>query len=142
MEKLKMYVNRNELNEYEMENNKISFKKLINRLFDSMIMCNDITKLFYKQIDGEFLEPELFIGYDYDEDADEYTEIYQYFIVDFNSYTYNILEKFKKELNNEFVLYYVDYLGIYVLGVTHWGTGWDYVLTDIEPTNDIDESDI
>ena len=29
------------------------------------------------------------------------------------------------------VLYYHEELDIYLWGVTHWGTSWDYVLTDI-----------
>ena len=51
-------------------------------------------------------------------------EIYQYFIVDDNGA--RILEEF-----NEIVFYNED-LDMYVWGVTHWGTSWDYVLTDIK----------
>lgn len=29
------------------------------------------------------------------------------------------------------IVYYNDTLGLYLWGVTHWGTSWDYVLTDI-----------
>ena len=141
MKKLKMFVNTKDLNEYEREHNKISYKRLVNRLFTDMILCNDITKLFYNEIGGKYTEPEVEIGYECDEN-DEYIDIYQYFIVDFNSYTYEyILKKYAKQLGNEFILYYIDQLDLYVLGVTHFGTGWDYVLTDIEPTDNINESD-
>ena len=143
MKKLKMYVNTNDLNEYEKEHNKISYKRLVNRLFTDMILCNDITKLFYNEIGGKYTEPEFVVGTDYDYETDSYADIFQYFIVDFNSYTYeHILKKYAEQLGNEFILYYIEPLDLYILGVTHFGTGWDYVLTDIEFTNDIDKSDI
>lgn len=143
MEKLKFYINNIEdLNEYEKEHNKISFKRLINKLFTDMILCNDITKLFYADINGNYIEPEYIIGTDYDEENEEYLDVYQYFIVDFSSYTYNLFEKYKEQLGKEFILYYINELDIYILGVTHFGTGWDYVLTDIEPTTNLDEMDL
>lgn len=51
-------------------------------------------------------------------------EIMQYYIVSDNAV--DILE-----LNNE-IVYYIDKLGLYVWGVTHCGTSWDYVLTNIK----------
>jgi len=51
-------------------------------------------------------------------------EIFQYFIVD--SQGAEIL----KEINE--IVYYNEELDMYVWGVTHWGTSWDYVLTDIK----------
>ena len=143
MKELKFYINNiEELNEYEKENNKISFKRLVNKLFTDMILCNDITKLFYADINGKYIEPNTEIGTDYDEENEEYVNIYQYFIVDFSGYTYNLFEKYNEQLGNEFILYYIDELDIYILGVTHLGTGWDYVLTDIEPTTNLDEADL
>ena len=51
-------------------------------------------------------------------------EIMQYYIVSDNAV--DILA-----LNNE-IVYYIDTLDLYVWGVTHWGTSWDYVLTNIK----------
>lgn len=51
-------------------------------------------------------------------------EIMQYFIV--SSQGAEILE----EINE--IVFYNDTLDLYVWGVTHWGTSWDYVLTDVE----------
>lgn len=51
-------------------------------------------------------------------------DIYQYFIVSDNAV--NLLEE-----ANE-IVYYNDELDMYVWGVTHWGTSWDYVLTNIK----------
>ena len=142
MENLKFYVsNMEDLNEYEREHNKISYKRLVDRFFTDMILCNDITKLFYNEIGGEYCEPTLELGTNYNEENDEYFEIYQYFIVDFSNYTYSLFEKYREQLGNELILYYIDELDIYILGVTHFGTGWDYVLTDFEPTTDYNKAD-
>ena len=50
-------------------------------------------------------------------------EIFQYYIVSDSGA--EILE----ECNE--IVFYNDTLNLYVWGVTHWGTSWDYVLTDI-----------
>lgn len=50
-------------------------------------------------------------------------EIFQYFIV--SSQGAEIL----KQANE--IVFYNEELDMYVWGVTHWGTSWDYVLTDI-----------
>ena len=136
---LKFYIgNEEKLNEYEKEHKKISYKTLIDYLFnDSLIICNDITKLFYQTVNGEYIEPIIEVGQDYDEEADEYKDIYQYFIVDFYS---SNLDFMKKYCQNEIVLYYIDFLDTYILGVDHFGTAWDYVLTDFEYTTDYENS--
>ena len=54
-----------------------------------------------------------------------YEEIFQYFIISDNG------AEILKDYTNEIVLYN-EALDIYVWGVTHWGTSWDYVLTDIK----------
>ena len=51
-------------------------------------------------------------------------EIFQYFIID--SRGAEILEDYTNE-----IVFYNEELDLYVWGVTHWGTAWDYVLTDI-----------
>lgn len=137
MRELKMYVKKEDLNEYEKEHNKISFKRLVNKLFTDMILCNDITKLFYSEIGGKYTEPQIKIGTDYDEETEEQIDVYQYFIVDFSNWTYELITKYKEQFGKEFILYYIKELNLYILGVTHFGTGWDYVLTDIEPSEDM-----
>ena len=54
-------------------------------------------------------------------------EIYQYYII--SDQGADILKRYTNE-----IVYYIEYLDIYIWGVTHWGTSWDYVLTDIKPT--------
>lgn len=51
-------------------------------------------------------------------------EIYQWYIISGSGA--QILEE-----NTNEILYYNEELDIYVWGVTHWGTSWDYVLTSI-----------
>lgn len=59
-----------------------------------------------------------------EEAQDSMDEIFQYYIVDGNG------AEILKEINE--IVFYNDALDMYVWGVTHWGTSWDYVLTDIK----------
>ena len=125
---MKMYVNFENLNDYEREHNKISYKKLVERYFDNMILCNNVA--------NNYEDLEIVAGSDYDEEEDTYKDIYQYFIVD-GCFDEEDLQKVGEELG---VVYYNSNLDLYILGVDHLGTSWDYVLTDIEPTEDYEES--
>lgn len=59
-----------------------------------------------------------------EEQANSYdTEIYQYYIVSDNG------AEILKEINE--IVFYNEELDMYVWGVTHFGTSWSYVLTDI-----------
>ena len=51
-------------------------------------------------------------------------DIFQYYIVDDNG------AEILKEINE--IVYYNEELDMYVWGVTHFGTSWSYVLTDIK----------
>lgn len=55
----------------------------------------------------------------------EYQEVYQYYIITESGYRF--LEDFTDEL-----VYYNRELDMYIWGITHFGTSWDYVLTDIK----------
>lgn len=65
-----------------------------------------------------------------DEEADDLEaeqdppEIFQYFIVD--DAGAEIIQEWTDD-----PLFYCEALDMYIWGVTHWGTSWDYVLTDI-----------
>lgn len=56
--------------------------------------------------------------------SEHYSEIFQYFII--SAQGASILEEYTNE-----IVYYNEALDLYVWGVTHYGTSWDYVLTDI-----------
>lgn len=59
-----------------------------------------------------------------EEEQDSMDEIFQYYIVSDNG------AEILKEINE--IVFYNEELDMYVWGVTHWGTSWDYVLTDIK----------
>lgn len=56
------------------------------------------------------------------EDEAQNPEVYQYYIV-------RDIEPLKEA--NE-IVWYIEALDLYIWGVTHYGTGWDYVLTSIK----------
>lgn len=158
----------NEISEYGLKNGYVDYRTLAK--CGDMVLCNDITKLFYSSINGEYIDPQQVNGFidnseqidelqekidnlldEYRETDDEQREkelseqidelqeqinsleyeqdnnpeIFQYYIISDN------LAEILKELTNE-IIYYIDFLGVYVWGVTHWGTSWDYVLTNIK----------
>lgn len=59
-----------------------------------------------------------------EEEQDYYPEIYQYYIVSDNG------ARLLEEINE--IVFYNEELDMYVWGVTHFGTSWSYVLTDIK----------
>ena len=116
----------NEVSQYGQQHGYVDYRTLA-RAFDA-VMVNDITKLFYCDINGEWNEPEYYNGSEYwtDEDGNEYyNEIYQYYIIDGNGA--DLLQVWTDE-----IVYYLPALNMYIWGVTHCGTSWDYVLTDIK----------
>ena len=58
-----------------------------------------------------------------EDDQYKQPEIYQYYIV--SDQGAELLEEYNE------IVFYNDELDMYVWCVTHWGTSWDYVLTDI-----------
>ena len=129
---MKKYVsNLEDLNEYEREHNKISYRRLIDRIGDIWLF-NKAPEL--SEYDFEFV-----LGTDYDEEKDEYIEIYQYYLIDINSYTLELLQKANC---TDLIIAWSEKLEEYILMVDHFGTSWDYVLTNIEPTTDYNEADI
>lgn len=66
---------------------------------------------------------DLYSGEVEDEDGDYY-EVYQYYIISESG------ARFLEENTDEIVYYHPD-LNMYLWAITHFGTSWDYVLTDI-----------
>lgn len=135
-----------EVSSYGVEHNRVDYRTLA-KCFDA-VLCNDITKLFFSTINDEYNEVEIYNGSEYyyiNDEGDvlssseyeelepeqqqlydeQYEDIYQYYII--SSYGAEILERYTNE-----IVWYIPILDIYVWGVTHFGTGWDYVLTDIK----------
>ena len=163
----------NKISEYGLKNGYVDYRTLSK--CGDMVLCNDITKLFYNTIGGEYVEPEQVGGFidnseeieyleekrdaiedkqielihnDLEEseeyktleqefnnldnqieelkrEQDEQPEIFQYYIIS------DPLAKILMELTNE-IIYYIESLDIYIWCITHWGTSWDYVLTNIK----------
>lgn len=113
----------NKVSDYGIENGYVDYRTLA-KAFDA-VMNNDII-----QKTCEIGYWDIVSGNDYDEETDSYAEIYQYFIVDDNGA--EILQEAEE------IVFYNEELDMYVWGVTHWGTSWDYVLTDIKIVKDED----
>ena len=69
-------------------------------------------------------------GNECDPDSDEYYGVYVYDVYQ----TYIISERGYDFLsrNTDEIVYYCEELDIYLCGITHFGTSWDYVLTNIK----------
>ena len=113
----------NKISDCGLEHGYVDYATLA-KSFDA-VLVNDITKLFYNTIGGEYVEPELYNGSDYDDENDNYYDIYQYFIISRNGA--EILSDYTDE-----IVYYIDALDMYIWGVTHFGTRWSGVLTNIK----------
>lgn len=148
----------NAISEYGMRNGRVDYATLA-KAFDC-VLNNDIMKLTYnigywEQVSGaidnsdeiEELEekrdeleeqnensPSQIIQNEIDEINDQIEEleneqnndmeVFQWFIVD--SWGAELLQRINE------VVYYNETLDMYLWGVTHCGTSWDYVLTSIE----------
>lgn len=132
MKNLKMYVNLENLNEEEKRTGYISYKRLIDRISNGIWLFNNAPKLSNYDFEYE-------VNSDYDEENDEYVDIYQYYLIDINNYMIEKLNKLKCE---DVIIAWSETLEEYVLMVDHFGTSWDYVMTNIKYTNNIDESDL
>lgn len=148
----KKYFYGNEISSYGVEHNRVDYRTLA-KSFDA-VLCNDITRLFYSTINGEYNEPEIVNGsyfyyenddgdviseseyYDLDDEQQEQyheyeNEIFQYYIIDGGG------AMLLQDLTDE-IVYYIPVLDIHIWGVTHYGTSWDYVLTNIK-INDMEK---
>lgn len=109
-----------DVSKYGLENGYVDYKCLSN-IVGNTILNNNI-------IDYEVNNWELINGIDYDEEREEHIDIFQYYIID--GWGVEFLEKYTDE-----IIYYNEVLDIYLWGIAHWGTSWDYVLTDIKIVN-------
>lgn len=130
MEGLKFYCNLEDLNEEEKRTNRISYRRLIDRI-GRVWLFNKAPELSNYDFDFE-------VGSDYDEENDDYIDIYQYYLIDADNYT---LQKLNEINCKDVIIAYSETLEEYVLMVTHFGTSWDYVMTEFEPTGNLDEAD-
>lgn len=62
---------------------------------------------------------------DYLNDSGREHEIFQYYVISHSGA--DTLQYWTNE-----IIFYNEDMDLYVWGITHWGTSWDYVLTDIK----------
>jgi hypothetical protein len=101
---------------YGLENGYLDYMTL-SFIVGDCILNNDIFE--YADYDNW----DLYCGEMEDEDG-EYYEFYQYYIISESG------ASFLDEYTDEIVYYNPD-LNMYLWAITHFGTSWDYVLTDI-----------
>jgi len=102
---------------YAKEHGYLDYLTLSNIVGDC-ILNNDIFE------HGGYGNWDLYSGEVEDEDGDYY-EVYQYYIINEGG------ARFLAEETDEIVYYHPE-LNMYLWGITHFGTSWDYVLTDIK----------
>lgn len=124
---MKIYKKIEKRNEME-KNGYASYRTLVNRFVDNLVLCNNILQL------DEFLFDNIVVG-----EISENTEIYQAYIIDIANYNIEYLQE-NLENTNDIIIAYSDMLDCYVLLVDHFGTSWDYVPTDIKLTDDLNEA--
>ena len=105
------------VSDYGLENGYLDYYTLA-RIVGDCILKNELYEF------GGYENWELVNGLEEDEDGD-YLEVYQYYIISYGGYA------FLREYTDE-IVYYHEELDMYLWGVTHFGTSWDYVLTDIK----------
>ena len=109
----------NKISDYGIENKRLDYRTLA-KSFDC-ILNNDIIQNTQNIGFWDVVSGNLFYE---DEDGEEYyEEIYQYYII--SQRGFEILQKIDE------IVFYNEALDMYVWGVTHYGTSWDYVLTDV-----------
>ena len=144
-----------EISNYGLENNKVDYRTL-SKVVGNMILnneiincevdywntesgsiCEEITTYYdseFNEITCEEYEKMKVQGLDVTEETEDgnYKDFYQYYIIDGNG------ADFLSRYTNEVVLYN-ERLDVYLWAIDHWGTGWDYVLTEIEIYHDIED---
>ena len=143
-----------EVSPYGLEHGRVDYHTLAST-FDA-VMSNDIiektrnigyweavgaSEEYYEYDGDEYTYEELDeLRDEYDDESEEYEAISE--AMD-NPYYHDVFQWYIVSDNGAVILkeageivYYNEELDIYVWGVTHWGTAWDYVLTNIRIEND------
>ena len=109
------------VSQYGIENGYLDYRALAHIVGDC-VLNNNVFEY------GGFENWELACG-DEEGEEGEYHDIYQYCIITDSGYSF--LERYTDE-----IVYYHEELDMYLWGITHFGTSWDYVLTDIRLVGD------
>ena len=124
---------------YGLENGKVDYACL-REAIGGCVLCNNMEKRLFETL--EHVSGELYSYYDIDNGYEEITreeaeeldmccieeeqiDIYQWYII-----TDSGAQLLMRETDE--IVFYDEELDVYVWAVTHWGTSWDYVLTNID----------
>lgn len=125
MEKEQKYYYGNAISQYGLENGRVDYATLA-KCFNA-VLNNDIMNLTYdigywEQVSGTIDNSDQME--ELEREQSEESEVFQWFIVD--DWGARLLQDIDE------IVYYNETLDMYVWGVTHYGTSWDYVLTSIK----------
>lgn len=117
----------NRYNEYELQHNRASYKTICELYAGDMVLCNEI----------QYIDDSIWDNMEngFDEEADEYAEIFQFYICNLSEYEHD------KLLEAGFILSYSELLKCDIICVDHFGTSWNYILTDVELVDNYEELD-
>ena len=145
MEKLGLLKNE-KMEQYEKEQGYASYRTIVDYFIGDIVLCNNIINIdesVYDNIENGCYYRNRFTNEEateeeYNKDKEdiielEYKEIYQYYLCNLSNY--------KKEqcLKAGLIISYSDILECDILCVDHWGTSWDYVLTDVKLFDNYEE---
>ena len=118
--KMKLYGDRvygEKVSDYGLENGYLDYLTL-SEIVGDCILNNEVF------LQAGYENWELYSGEEENEYG-EYLEVYQYYII--AEYGARFLSEHTDE-----IVFYNEKLNLYIWGITHFGTAWDYVLTDIK----------
>ena len=107
----------NKVSDYGLENGYVDYSTLA-KSFDAVLNNDIMAKIGFENF-------ELVNGSDYNEEEDEYEEIFQYYII--SDAGLQILQDYTDE-----IVYRSEDYDLNIWCVTHYGTSWTHVLTDIK----------
>lgn len=146
----KFYLREEDRNEEEKRTGKASYFSIIDRYFSDLVLCNNIAEVddsicdnietgslyYYMDAEGNYKTKEDFEN-DETGTIEEYAdEVYQYFLCNLSNWDLDYIKDFKSD---SIIISYSNLLECDVLMVTHFGTSWKYVLTDIDLTDNIND---
>lgn len=110
----------NEISDYGKEHNRVDYRTLA-KAFDGVDISIDLFNLLWDTKYGW----DLYNDSDYNEENEYYEDVFRYIMI--SRVGAEILARWTDE-----IVWYNEDTNSYVWGITHCGTSWDYVLTDIE----------
>ena len=108
---------------YEKGQGFASYATIIDMFAGNIVLCNNILELDASVLDNITMR----------EDYEDGPAIFQWYLCNLTDFDRQYL------INAGVVLSYSNLLDLDVICVDHWGTGWDYVLTDIKLFDTYDE---